>query len=86
MYLEFEGLTSTGFGTLFRYDINKVDGTSVLDNGLQQDVDVYYLESRRARTPFGITREGGKTWVDRYDVTGWAHIEDGNIKLRQTKW
>ena len=82
---EFEGLTSTGFGTLFRYDINKVDGTSVLDNGLQSDVDVYYLESRRARTPFGITREGGKTWVDRYDVTGWAHIEDGNIKLRQNK-
>ena len=82
---EFEGLTSSGFGTIYRYDINKVDGTSVLDSGLQSDVDVYYLESRRSSTPFHIRLDAGKNWVDNYDVTGWAHIEDGNIKLRQDK-
>ena len=25
----------------------------------------------------------GKTWIDEYDVTGWAHLEDGSVKLRQ---
>ena len=82
---EFEGLTSTGFGNIFRYDLSKVDGSSVMNSGLQSDVDVLYLESRRFQVPFDIKEDGGKNWIDRYDVTGWAHLEDGSIKLRQDK-
>ena len=80
---EFEGLTSSAFGNIYRYNLSNVDDTDVLNDGLQSDVDVLYFKSKRFSTPFTIGDPGGKIWVDNYDATGWAHVEDGVVKLRQ---
>ena len=80
---EFEGLTSSAFGSIYKYDLSNVDDTEVLNDGLQSDVDVLYFESKRFKTPFNIENTSGKIWVDSYDATGWAHVEDGVVKLRQ---
>ena len=82
---EFEGLTSTAFGNIYRYDLRNVDDTSVLNANPQQNVDVMYFRSRRFATPFNIDVVGGKKWVDKYDALGWAHIEGSSVKLRQDK-
>ena len=82
---EFEGLTSTAFGNIYRYDLRNVDGTSVLNAQAQQNVDVMYLRSRRFATPYNIDVVGGKKWIDKYDALGWAHIDGNSVKLRQDK-
>ena len=82
---EFEGLTSSAFGNIYRYDLSKVDGTSLLNVEPQQNVDVLYFRSRRFETPFNIDVTDGKKWIDKYDALGWAHVEDGQVKLRQPK-
>ena len=82
---EFEGLTSSSFGNIYRYDLSKVDNTSILNAEPQSDVEVLYFKSRRYTAPFNIDVTSGKTWVDNYDALGWAHIEDGAVKVRQDK-
>ena len=82
---EFEGLTSSSFGNIYRYDLSKVDNTSILNAQPQADVEVLYFKSRRYASPFNIDVTSGKQWVDNYDALGWAHLEDGAVKVRQDK-
>ena len=82
---EFEGLTSSAFGNIYRYDLSNVDDTSVLNVQPQQNVDVLYFRSRRFQSPFNIDVVDGKKWIDNYDALGWAHVEDGQVKVRQPK-
>ena len=80
---EFEGLTSTAFGNIYRYDLRNVDDTSVLNTEAQQNVDVMYFRSRRFATPFNVDVSSGKKWIDNYDALGWAHTENSQVRLRQ---
>ena len=80
---EFEGLTSTAFGNIYRYDLRNVDDTSIFNAEAQQNVDVLYFRSRRFATQFNVDVGTGKKWIDKYDALGWAHVENGTIKVRQ---
>ena len=80
---EFEGLSSSAFGTTYQYDLSKVDGSSILGTGLQSDVDVLYLESRRFKNLYSIAKTTGRNWVDSYNVSGWAYLDNGNVRYRQ---
>ena len=82
---EFEGLTSTAFGNIYRYDLSNVDDTSVLNATPQQNVDVMYFRSRRFSTPYNVDVAGGKKWIDKYDALGWAHTDGNSVQLRQDK-
>ena len=82
---EFEGLSSSNFGNVYAYDINRVNGGPLVTEQLQTEIDVLYLDSARVRSRYETRPNMKKAWVDDYDVQGWAYLENGKVVYRKDK-
>ena len=80
---EFDGLSSSNFGNVYSYDINRVNGGQLITEKLQSEVDVLYLKSARVRSRYELKSLMPKAWVDNYDVNGWAYLENGKVIYRK---
>ena len=82
---EFDGLSSSNFGNVYSYDLNRVGGGQLVTEKLQSEVDVLYLKSARVRSKYELKSLMPKAWVDNYDVNGWAYLENGKVVYRKDK-
>ena len=64
---------------MFQYELRTPDGTPVNTINLQQECNVYYLESNRYPTESNLDLANmSNVWIDNYNNNGWAYLE-GNV-------
>ena len=76
--------TETTFeGDIFEYRLNQLDTISNIvpvNTTSRQRVDVHALESMRHSTENGLDLANvSHAWIDNYQDTGWAYLQNGNI-------
>ena len=80
--------TDTSFeGDIYEYKLNQLDTVSNIipvNTTARQRVDVHALESMRHRTEAGLDLANvSHAWIDNYQDTGWAYLQNGNIIRKQ---
>jgi hypothetical protein len=70
---------------MFQYELRSLGGSRVISQKSSQNVQVLYLESLRYSTETGLDLPSlSNVWVDNYQGTGWAYLENGLVKRHQT--
>ena len=70
---------------LYQYELCTLKGSRVQSEQATQNVNVLYLESERYETEAGLDLSNmGNVWIDNYQGTGWAYLENGTVKRQQT--
>lgn len=75
----------TFINDLFQYELRTIYGEPVTAGQLSQECQALYFESQRYDTEANLTLSSfSNVWIDNYNNTGWAYLENGSVIEQQS--